>query len=128
MTKSEITFRTATAADAMAYYGGPPPYSFKGFVAELDGETVGIGGVGYQNNMPIAFSEFKETMRPHKKAIAKACRMLTKFFDELRVPVYAVACDTEPTAGYLLAKLGFKPIGLYGPAGETLMREPSWPS
>lgn len=122
MTRSEPTFRPATAADAVAYFGGPPKLSFRGFVAELDGEIIGIGGVYYDNGVPIAFSEMREPMRRYRKARAKACRILTRFFDQLGGKVYAVACPTEPTAAALLAKLGFVPIGLFGPHGETLVR------
>ena len=122
MTRSEPAFRKATAADALAFYGEPAKMSFRGFVAELDGEVVGIGGVYYDNGVPIAFSETRPPMRKHKKAMAKACRILTRFFDQLGGRVYAVACSTEPTAPYLLAKLGFKPTGLFGPHGETLVR------
>lgn len=122
MTRSEPTFRQATPTDAVAFYGAPAKMSFRGFVAELDGEVVGIGGVYYDNGVPIAFSEMRPPMRKYKKAMAKACRILTRFFDQLGGRVYAVACSTEPTAPYLLAKLGFKPTGLFGPHGETLVR------
>lgn len=122
MTRPEPTFRRATPADAVAFYGTPAKMSFRGFVAELDGEVVGIGGVYYDNGVPIAFSEMRPPMRKYKKAMAKACRILTRFFDQLGGKVYAIACPTEPTAPYLLAKLGFKPTGLIGPHGETLVR------
>lgn len=123
MTRSEPTIRPATAADAVAYYGKTPGMSFRGYVAELDGEIVGIGGVYYDNGMPIAFSEMKPPMRSHKKAMAKAVRMFERLFDSLGTKVYAVACATEPTAPYLLAKLGFKPTGVFGKHGETLVRD-----
>jgi len=119
---SSVTFRHATTADAKAYYGISAPFSFRGYVAELEGELVGIGGIYYQAGVPVAFSEMRPAMRAHRKAIAKACRMLTQFFNQLGGPVYAVACPTEPTAPYLLAKLGFKPTGVFGDRGETLVR------
>lgn len=122
MTRSEPTFRRATAQDALVFYGKTPPMSFRGFVAELDGEVIGIGGIYYNEGVPVAFTDLGEPMRKHKKAIAKACRMLTRFFDQTGGKVYAVACPKEPTAPYLLAKLGFKPTGLFGPLGETLVR------
>ena len=120
---SDVTFRRATAADALAYYGKPAPFSFRGYVAELGDEVIGIGGVYYQDGTPIAFSEMRPAMRTHRKAIAKACRMLMQFLNQIGGPVYAVACPTEPTAPRLLAKLGFKPTGLFGPMGETLVRD-----
>ena len=122
MTRSEPVIRQATQADAVAFYGEPAKMSFRGFVAELDGEVVGIGGVYYDNGVAIAFSEMRPPMRKHKKAMAKACRMLTRFFDQLGGKVYAVACPTEPTAPQLLKKLGFVPTGLFGRHGETLVR------
>lgn len=122
MTRSEPTFRVARPEDAVAYYGTQAKMSFRGYVAELDGEVVGIGGVYYANGAPIAFSEMREPMRKHKRAIAKACRMLTQLFDKIGGNVYAVACPTEPTAPRLLAKLGFVPTGLFGAQGETLVR------
>ena len=48
--------------------------------------------------------------------------MLMQLLDTVKGPVYAVACSTEPTAPYLLARLGWKPTGLFGPQGETLVR------
>ena len=119
---SSVTFRPATAKDAFRYAGKIPPFSFRGYVAELDDEIVGIGGVYYQDGVPIAFSEMRPAMRLHRKAIAKACRMLMQFLNQLGGPVYAVACPTEATAPYLLAKLGFKPTGVFGEHGETLVR------
>ncbi len=119
---SKATLRRATAADAEAYYGASPLFSFRGFVAEVDGELAGIFGVYYQDGLPVAFSEMRDAMRPHKKAIAKACRMLMQFLNQLGGPVYAFASPTEPTSGYLLAKLGFKPTGEMGPYGDVLVR------
>ena len=122
MTRSEPVIRKATQADAIAYYGSNAKCSFRGYVAELDGEIIAIGGVYYDNRMPIAFSEMRPPMRKFLKARARGCRMLVKLFDEIGGKIYAVACSTEPTAPYLLAKLGFKPTGLFGPLGETLVR------
>lgn len=87
-----------------------------------DDEIVGIGGVYYIDGVPVAFSDMKPTLRPHKKSQAKACRILMQLLDKIGAPVYAVACPAEPTAPYLLAKLGFKPTGVFGPQGETLVR------
>lgn len=123
MTRSEPVIRPATYSDAVAYYGGPPRASFKGFVAELDGEIIGIGGVFYEDGAAVAFSEMKEPMRKYRKAKARACRILCDMFDGIGRKVYAAACESEPTAPYLLVKLGFKPTGIFGQFGETWVRE-----
>jgi hypothetical protein len=120
---SNIVIRPATEKDARQYYAGRPMFSFRGYAAEMDGEIVGLCGIYYQDGIPIAFSDIRDALRPRKKTLAKACRMLQRLIDKVGRPVYAVACGTEPTAPYLLAKLGFKPTGVFGPEGETLVRE-----
>lgn len=122
MTRSEPNIRTATAQDAAAFFGKAPDYSFRGYVADLEGEIVGIGGVFYYDGLAVAFSEMREPMRKHKKSIVKACRILTELFDKLGGNVYAVACPTEPTAPNLLARLGFVPSGRMCEEGELLVR------
>ena len=48
--------------------------------------------------------------------------MLMQFIDTIKGPVYAVASEHEPTAADLLRRLGWKPTGIHGPHGETLVR------
>lgn len=120
--RSEVTFRPATAADSEAYYGRPPLCSFRGYVAVKDGEVAGIGGVYYDGAVRIAFSEFKETLRSDRRALVKGTRILMQFIDTIKGPVYAVASEHEPTAADLLRRLGWKPTGIHGPHGETLVR------
>lgn len=121
---SDVEFRVATLADAQAFFGTYPPARFRGFVAVMDSTVVGIGGVYYHGGRMVAFSDLKPEIRKHKKVIAKGCRILCKFFEELNMPVYALANENEPTAPYLLAKLGFKPTGQVTPLGEYLVRIP----
>lgn len=122
MTRRDPILRRATYKDAVAYYGQTPPFSFDGFAADLDGEVIAIGGVYYHEGGAIAFSDLKPAIRNHKRFMVLACKMLTKMFDELGTPVYAVASSNEPTAPYLLVRLGFKPTGVFGPDGETMIR------
>ena len=122
MTRSDPILRSATYKDAVSFYGGTPPFSFKGFAAELDGEVVALGGVYYQAGAAIAFSDLKPAIRKHKRFMVMACKMLVNMFDELDTPVFAVASSNEPTAPYLLIRLGFKPTGVFGPNGETMVR------
>ncbi len=120
---SSVTLRAATFADAKAFYGGKlPPWSFQGIAAELDGEVIGLCGLYRESGAKVVFSEIRPQMRKHKKAIGKACRMLMQMADKTPGTTHAVASPTEPTAGYLLAKLGFVPTGEFGPVGEILVR------
>lgn len=114
-------FVPATPALARAYYGGPPPYSFKGYVALLDGKPIGIGGIFY-NGHPVAFSEMKDEMRPRRKDKARAVRVLEQLIKAQKSPVFAVA--VEPTSVPLLTKLGFALTGREEPAGPVMQRMP----
>ena len=113
------TLRPATKKDALAFYGHAPLFSFKGICAELDGEIIGLCGVYRDSGRQVVFSEIKDAMRPYRKSIARATRSL---MDMIRGPVYAFAAPTEPTSGYLLAKLGFMPTGEIGEHGDILVR------
>lgn len=122
MTADKVTFVPATPDLVRAYYGGPPPYSFKGYVALLDGKPIGIGGVFF-NGCPVAFSEMKEEMRPRTKDKARAVRVLERLIETYKSPVFAVAA--EPTSVPLLTKLGFALTGREEPAGPVMERVPS---
>lgn len=116
-----ISFRSATAKDAYEFYGKAPSNSFTGIVAVDEGNIVGIGGLFRHKQHLIAFTDLKPEMRPHKKALVKGCRMMINIIKKAKRPVYAVADPTEPTAAYLLAKIGFIPTGLRNEMGETLV-------
>lgn len=118
-----IEFRQATADDATLFYGHAPKMTMRGFVIVLDGTPVAIFGIYFEHQQAIAFSEMKPALRPYKKALVKACRMFQQLVAGLHRPVYAVADQNEPTAPYLLIKLGFRPTGIVGPQGEVLMME-----
>ena len=118
---SAVTFVNATPELVHAYYGGPPPFSFRGYVAVLDGKPIGVGGVFY-HGLPIAFSEMKEEMRPRTKDKARAVRVLESLIDTYKCPVVAVAA--EPTSVGLLTKLGFVLTGRQEVTGPVMQRMP----
>jgi hypothetical protein len=122
MTKPDLTFHEATAEYAAAYYGGQPPFTFRGYVAVLDDKPVGVGGIFWHGHTPIAFSEMKEEMQPRTKDKARAARKLEGFINAYKVPVYAIA--TEPTSVPLLTKFGFALTGQIAPQGPVMRRDP----
>ena len=119
---SNTTFRRATQADAEGYYKGRPVISFRGWVAEQEGAVVAIGGISYVDGAPMAFSEMTDSFRKSRKDVARGCRILMEMVDNTKGPVYAVADPNEPTASYLLLKLGWLPTGRYTQLGELLVR------
>lgn len=120
---AEIEFVTATQKLAEQYFGGArPPYGFRGYLALLDGEPVGIGGLFVWEGVPIVFTQMKDPMRKFIKARARAVRLMVGMMDSLKMPVYATADKMEPTSEKLLAKLGFVPTGIETEHGELLVR------
>ncbi len=96
----------ATAGDVRAFYGGPPPYTMRAYVALLDGVPVALGGIAYRSGLLYAFMELKDQMRPYKVSIGKFAKRLVAIFGG--VPGMTVAEPGEPTAGRLLEWLGFE--------------------
>lgn len=120
---SKTTFRPATAEDAKRFYKGRAcPLSFRGMVAEQGADIVALFGVSYEHGIPVAFSEITDALRENKKDVVKGCRILMKMLDTVRGPVYTVADPNEPTAPYLLIKLGWRPTGRFTPHGELMAR------
>lgn len=122
MRSEEVLFRPATQDDLVAYYGKRPEMSVKGFAAVCGGTVVGVGGLYVEQGNTVAFCEIKEPFNRNKKALAKGCRILMQLIDGVPGPVYAVADKQHKTSGYILAKLGWKPTGVFNEHGETLVR------
>lgn len=120
--ESSVTFRRATEVDALRFYAARPRLSLRGWVAEKEGAIVAIGGVYYEGGAPIAFSEITDDFRKDRRDVAKGCRILMQMISKIRGPVFAVADPEEPTAGYLLVKLGWKPTGRFTALGELMVR------
>lgn len=123
MTSNDVEFRRASATDVAAFYDGPPPARMHAIVAFRGDTPLMIGGVFYAHGVPVVFSTLKPEARKSKKLIAKGIRILMDFWDEFNMPLYAIANPSEPTAPYLLCKLGFKPTGVMTSQGEYLRRE-----
>jgi hypothetical protein len=117
-----VEFRRARTEDVVAFYGKLPPARMHAVVAFREGVPLMIGGIFYANGAPILFSTLKPEVRKEKKLIAKGIRIVMDFVNEFKMPLYAFANPDEPTAPYLLCKLGFKPTGVMTSQGEYLFR------
>lgn len=121
MTKVKIT--QATQALIHDFYGGMPPFSMKGFAAVLDDKCIGLTGIYREGPRFIAFSDMRPEMRAHKKAMVIAVRKMERMMRELGKSIYAVCNPDEQTSVRLLQRVGFRPTGMTGPAGEILRYE-----
>jgi hypothetical protein len=78
---SKITLAYATKADVEEYYGVPSLYSCRAVVARLDGKPVGLGGVYRVGKNMVVFTDIREEMKPFKKDILRACRMVLEIIN-----------------------------------------------
>jgi hypothetical protein len=115
-----VEIRTATQKDAEMFYGGKPLVSMRAYVAVLDGEPIGIGGVCRQDNHMVCFSEMKPEMRKHKKDIVRGYH---KIFEIVRMynTVFAIANRNEKNAKKLITRLGFELVDMNS-GGEEVYR------
>ncbi len=122
MRKSKIIFKPATMAYAKEFYGDQYTKSFKGYVALLDGKAIGVGGISFQNETMVLFSDIKKKMRPFKRDIVRGVYILGGMVKDVRYPIFAVADKKELAAERLLTKLGFVFSGHLNPDGSKIFR------
>jgi hypothetical protein len=105
-----LSWRFATAADIQQFYGGAQHPTMRAVVIELDGAVTAIVGLARRADHAQFFSEFREQLRPHLKRlpIMRAIKQVQAFAKESRLPVLAVAEETEPDAVRILSRLGFE--------------------
>lgn len=107
--KERVSFRFASAADIERYYGASQPQSLRAIVIILGGEVCGVLGVARAIDHVRFFSEFREELRPHLRAlpVMRAIKAAQRLIEESRLPVYARAEETEKDAARILTRLGF---------------------
>ena len=103
----EPVIRLATEDDIRAFYG-KVDWTFRAYVAELDGEVLGVGGIYYEDPYVVAFSSFKPEMRKFKKTMVRSVRKIMELVKDRSC--IAVASDKHDTSEKLLTKLGFERI------------------
>jgi hypothetical protein len=108
MTNCDV--RPATAEDITAWFGGPPPYTCKAFVMEVDGKLEAMYGLKFAGGEVACFSTLTEVARKHKRAVVEGIRLLRKELDK-HPYVVAYATKGEPTAEGFIRHVGFKHVG-----------------
>jgi hypothetical protein len=103
--------RPATSEDLAAFLGGPPPYTCRAIVGELDGVPIGIGGIGYERGRAFVFCDLKPEARQFKRAIVKAALSVLEMSQCRGIKPLAVADPEEPGSVRLLTWLGFRREG-----------------
>jgi hypothetical protein len=112
-----VTIREANREDINAFSGEMKAPTLRGWVGEIDGEMVALGGLAFRDGRWIAFMDvtsegrqlLQESMQV-RKALIRTARMV---MDEARKQgvrfVYAGAEMKYPLADKMLERIGFKP-------------------
>jgi hypothetical protein len=107
--EERVTSRFATAEDIDTYYGFRPAQTLQAIVIQFDGEVVGLIGVARHVDHARFFSEFREVLRPHLRTlpVLRAIKRAQALVSGSRLPVYAIAEETEADSVRILTRLGF---------------------
>lgn len=120
MKKSKVKIEPATMAHAKEFYGDRYTKSFKGYVALIDDTVVGIGGLSFEHETMMLFSDMKEELRPFKRDIVKSMHTLKDMVDKTNYPIVAVADKREALSEKILGRLGFAPSGRFVSDGSKI--------
>jgi hypothetical protein len=101
--------RPATKADLKAFKGELPKGSLRCLVADLDGRILGVGGLCYSAGTISVFSIMRDEMKPYRRTILKASRLLAEMARECSAT--AIADDKHKNSRRLLTRLGFVSFG-----------------
>lgn len=102
-----MILRPATKADIIAYRGKPYEESFRGIVAELDNEVVGVAGVLHTSPLQ-AFSNIRDVLREYPKTLILGVREFRKILNSYDSQIYAIANENEKNSTGFLEYVGFE--------------------
>ena len=103
-----LTYRFATAADIVRFYGEPQRQTTRAVIVLLDDEPVGIVGIAHEGRAAKLFSESKPELQPHMRRfpVLRAIKQAMRIVRECGRQVYAVREEGTDT----LERLGFVPV------------------
>lgn len=110
MVDCRVRFRPAIAADVRTLTDQELPHRIKAITATLDGEVIGIGGLGYcPDGTVIAFAEIGEKLRQYPAAVHRAGKLGMALIRASGVAlVVAEAQPGNPAAERWLRHFGFQ--------------------
>ena len=104
---SRPVIRLARADDIDQFYGGDKPhFNMRALVADLDGEILGVAGLGDGDGYIQAFSSMDDRLREYPRVIVEGLRRFRSMINGCHV--FAVASDAELNSAKVLARCGFR--------------------
>jgi len=125
MDEPRVRFRPTVTADIAKLIDQPLPHRIRAITATLDGEVIGIGGIGYRpDSTVIAFAHMSEKLRKYPAAVHRAGRLGMALIRASGVPmVVAEAQEGNPAAERWLLRFGFRPAEISGRKAYVWRRE-----
>lgn len=100
--------REATKADIDAFYAMEEKPTMRAWLAEVDGEIIGICGIARTRGRWVAFCDIKDELRRFKKVILKTGLLMMREARKAGIRyVYSEPNPDEPNAERFLQALGF---------------------
>jgi hypothetical protein len=99
-----LTYRLATPADVVEFYGRTPAETLRVAVVLLDGKVVGIVGLARSAFSVRLFSEYKPELTPHLSSVTvwRAVKVALRLAAECPCPVYVESSDAA-----MMERIGF---------------------
>lgn len=101
-----MTYRYATPADFVRFYGEPQRMTSRAVVILVDAEPAAMIGLAYGRDCATMFSDAKPAIEPHKRrmTVLRAIKMAMRLADTCGRDVYAVRQEGTN----ILPRLGFE--------------------
>lgn len=106
-----MNIRPIQADDIAKLWPAGAPASVRAFVAELDGEVLGVAGIAYWPNRIAAFADMKPGGEKYPLTIMRIARRVQALLREVKAPVYCNADPDFPNSPAFLAHVGFEHVG-----------------
>lgn len=106
-----MNIRPVTRADLVALWETEDiGRSVRGFVAEKDGEVLGLTGLMYLPTTVIAFADMKVEGHKYPMSIMRITKLMVGLMREVNVPIFAAADPNLPNSRAFLERVGFERV------------------
>lgn len=104
-----MNIRPLTGDDLLRYWEMDSlSRSVRGFLAEKDGEVLGVAGLMYMPRVIVAFADMREGGQQYPLSIMRMARRMRDLMNTISAPIVADADPQYPNSAAFLAHVGFE--------------------